>query len=799
MKKQLTQSGKKGGLLDGPSHDNGGIPVVVKSTNEPIEVEGGEIIINKEASKKHCKLLSKINQSAGNGIEIPCDCEDCSKDEQMKFGGKTNITLEREKIYQKWKGLINMSYSELENFYNSDEGKQAGLSSDEAKEKGISSGRESARWILKMLETDKDNWTPLMWTWANKQISFISRMSGVKGPLFNGTKKTRKHLALLIWGHNPQKAKRGIKTHSKGNSIVKTYKNKFNSKYGFDIQESHSLAEISELSKIKLSSLQDIYNKGIGAYKTNPQSVRPNVKSKEQWAMARVYSAIMGGKASKIDANELERGKLKNGGSTGLPLDEWNARFNNFRNGPGFTNTITDLNEKNIDYTGWTDLDIFSWSEKQNTQAKKGKFIFPIKKNKTTQPDLAPEITFEETIIEIEQKYMEGADRILTMADGQEKVTQATRNALIDWVLEPKNNTKVIIAFSGGKDSVAMVLHAFNLGIKKEQIELWHHDIDGHGEELFDWACTPSYCQAFADHFGLPLLFSYRKGGIAREIQRNNETSQDVYFQKEASGDFYVAKSKQVEKYMRTKNMFPAIKTKLSQRWCSASSKIEVMSKAITNNAKFDKGNFVIMTGERRAESTGRSHYNEIEPYANMSQNRRAITWRPIIDFSEKEVWDLMKSKKIQPHPCYMLGWGRCSCQLCIFGDGATWKSIAEINPKKIERIAELERLNAEKGSKIPTLHAQNQKPIGIKEWIETRREPKERDETQPRNEKSGKYPYKKYPKGYVQPLSKSFIQPESKEQWKDQAQGKFTMPIIVQGEWNYPKGAFSKEQCGAT
>ena len=95
---------------------------------------------------------------------------------------------------------------------------------------------------------------------------------------------------------------------------MKTYRNKFNIKYGFDKNESHSLAEISKLTKLKLSSLQDIYNKGIGAYKTNPQSVRPNVKSKEQWAMARVYSAIMGGKAAKVDANELSKGKMEKGG-----------------------------------------------------------------------------------------------------------------------------------------------------------------------------------------------------------------------------------------------------------------------------------------------------------------------------------------------------------------------------------------------------------------------------------------------------------------------------------------------------
>ena len=58
----------------------------------------------------------------------------------------------------------------------------------------------------------------------------------------------------------------------------------------------------------------------------------------------------------------------------------------------------------------------------------------------------------------------------------------------------------IIIAFSGVTDSIAMVLfYLFELNIPKERIELWHHDVDGHGEELFDWKTTPQYCQAFAD------------------------------------------------------------------------------------------------------------------------------------------------------------------------------------------------------------------------------------------------------------------------------------------------------------
>ena len=41
-----------------------------------------------------------------------------------------------------------------------------------------------------------------------------------------------------------------------------------------------------------------------------------SVKSKEQWAYARVYSSVMGGKASKVDKNELKEGKKKVKGKT---------------------------------------------------------------------------------------------------------------------------------------------------------------------------------------------------------------------------------------------------------------------------------------------------------------------------------------------------------------------------------------------------------------------------------------------------------------------------------------------------
>jgi len=87
---------------------------------------------------------------------------------------------------------------------------------------------------------------------------------------------------------------------------MSTFKAKYNNKYGFSKNESHSLENISKTTKIKKSILQDVYDRGVGAWKTNPTSVRsisgqkkdsgvPISKrmTKEQWAYGRVYGFVM--------------------------------------------------------------------------------------------------------------------------------------------------------------------------------------------------------------------------------------------------------------------------------------------------------------------------------------------------------------------------------------------------------------------------------------------------------------------------------------------------------------------------
>jgi hypothetical protein len=74
-------SGKTGGLLVGRRHSEGGIKAINKATNTPIEMEGGEVVITRNAVSDNKKrmfegqmltnkeILSKINQSGG-GVAI---------------------------------------------------------------------------------------------------------------------------------------------------------------------------------------------------------------------------------------------------------------------------------------------------------------------------------------------------------------------------------------------------------------------------------------------------------------------------------------------------------------------------------------------------------------------------------------------------------------------------------------------------------------------------------------------------------------------------------------------------------
>jgi len=256
----------------------------------------------------------------------------------------------------------------------------------------------------------------------------------------------------------------------------------------------------------------------------------------------------------------------------------------------------------------------------------------------------------------------------------------------------------IIVAFSGGKDSLACLLHLLEAGVPRDKIELWHHDVDGQeGSSLMDWPCTRDYCRAVAAALGVAIYFSWKTGGFEREMLRDGSRTASTRFEipggeiREVGGERGKA---------GTRLRFPQVSADLTVRWCSAYPKIDVCAASIRNQERFRDKRTLVVTGERAEEDksknkTGRAGYARFEPDRSdgrgTKHGRHVDRWRPVHAWSEREVWSIIERWRINPHPAYRLGWGRVSCMSCIFGSPDQWASLARLAPASFERVVSYE------------------------------------------------------------------------------------------------------------
>lgn len=327
------------------------------------------------------------------------------------------------------------------------------------------------------------------------------------------------------------------------------------------------------------------------------------------------------------------------------------------------------------------------------------------------------------------------------------------KSIYLDKLLPLEEYDLIVVLFSGGKDSMAAYYKLRELGVPKEKIELWHHDIDGgHPSRRMDWRCTQNYCKSFAEAEGVTLRVSYRVNGFFGELYRIG-ASEPIEWIDPDTGEVF--RCKPTAKYLRCQSLkerctedmeeklkeqgcrlkFPAKAGDLSRRWCSAYLKIMVMESVMSNLDRLDelaklggkrlkfpaKGTthqgrwcsgslkaavqdtvtsnlaktrenvkILVVSGERRGESSGRAQYNEIEIHrtnASIKSKRLCHGWRPVIDWSEKDVWEILKRHNVNPHPCYRAGWNRCSCAMCIFSTPKHFAGIRDLHPEEYEAL----------------------------------------------------------------------------------------------------------------
>lgn len=252
---------------------------------------------------------------------------------------------------------------------------------------------------------------------------------------------------------------------------------------------------------------------------------------------------------------------------------------------------------------------------------------------------------------------------------------------------------KYIVSFSGGKDSTACLLFLLDNGVPKEKIELWHQEIDGRGRTLFDWEVTPDYCRKIGEAFGVPVYFQWKDGGFEREMLREESLTAPIFYE---LPDHTICKTGGEKGKPSTRRKFPQPSPDLRTRWCSAYLKIDVCATALRHDERFRHIKTLVLSGERGEESKQRSKYAILEPDKADLRNGRVPRYidrfRPIRDWKEQQVWDLLEKYRVRPHPCYFMGFGRCSCKFCIFGNCHQFASAACVSHRQADTLIQFER-----------------------------------------------------------------------------------------------------------
>jgi len=177
----------------------------------------------------------------------------------------------------------------------------------------------------------------------------------------------------------------------------------------------------------------------------------------------------------------------------------------------------------------------------------------------------------------------------------------------------------IVINFSGGKDSLAMLL-VMNDVITKDKkfiIKTIHNFLE------YDLKVYIEY------------ILNYIINGREFELQY-------IVYDKETI-------NKKTDRLIQESKKYGC---PIYIRYCQQITKYNVLNKQ--NKKEFN----LICNGVRRKESIGRSRYPEI----NINKNN--IEYRPIINFTEKEVYDIIKKYDVPLHWLYIY-LSRLSCVLC--------------------------------------------------------------------------------------------------------------------------------------
>ena len=206
---------------------------------------------------------------------------------------------------------------------------------------------------------------------------------------------------------------------------------------------------------------------------------------------------------------------------------------------------------------------------------------------------------------------------------------------------------KVIVNFSGGKDSTVAILKVLE-AYPKEKVILCFQDT---GAEYLE---TRPVVETVARLFELPLV-----------ILKNKEDFWDL-----------------VERW----HIFPAPQC----RYCTQYLKFKPLFRWLRENKELLGQKIILVSGIRGEESLSRSKLSEWDKPRENLEGLELIKWYPCLNLKEKEVFETIKANGLPLNSCYEFS-KRCSCWACIFQQKEAVRIYAEMHSDLYEKACLIE------------------------------------------------------------------------------------------------------------
>ena len=207
---------------------------------------------------------------------------------------------------------------------------------------------------------------------------------------------------------------------------------------------------------------------------------------------------------------------------------------------------------------------------------------------------------------------------------------------------------KVIVNFSGGKDSTVAILEALKRYPKEEIILCWQDT----GAEYLE---TQEHIEKVAGMLELPLVI----------LKPPEDFWDDV----------------------RQREHFPTV----GGRFCTRDLKVHLFRRWVIANRENLGDEIIVVSGIRNEESRYRESLPEWSKHETaLVKGFNAWNWRPCKEMREEEIYERIRAEGLPLHPCYGFS-SRLSCWCCIFGKYNEVRTYAEMHPDLWEKACLLE------------------------------------------------------------------------------------------------------------